>query len=112
MPDKPFEDERQRLDKWLFFSRLVKSRALAQELIEAGFVRVNGQTVTQPSRSLKIGDRLDVALERRDVVLVVKAPGDRRGSPGEARLLFDDLTPQQAPLSAFERAQRKLRPDG
>ncbi|WP_137129292.1 RNA-binding S4 domain-containing protein [Rhizobium sp. FY34] len=112
MSEKPFGDERQRLDKWLFFSRLVRSRALAQDLIGAGFVRVNGQPVTQPSRLLKIGDRLELVLERRDVVLVVKAPGARRGTPAEARLLFEDLTPQQAPLSAFERAQRKLRPDG
>ena len=31
--------ERQRLDKWLFFSRAVKSRTLAQKLIESGVVR-------------------------------------------------------------------------
>jgi ribosome-associated heat shock protein Hsp15 len=47
---------RQRLDKWLFFTRLQKSRSIAQKAIEAGHVRVNDARVTQPSFALKTGD--------------------------------------------------------
>ncbi|RVO83279.1 RNA-binding S4 domain-containing protein [Sinorhizobium medicae] len=84
---------RQRLDKWLFFARLIKSRSLAQKAIEAGHVVVNGKRETQSSAQIKAGDMLEVSLERRDLVLRVLLPGSRRGPYEEARLLYEDLTP-------------------
>lgn len=110
MTDKPLGDQRQRIDKWLFFSRLCKSRSLAQDLVEAGLVRVNGETVTQPSRLVKPGDRLDLQLESRDLVVLVRGGGNRRGPYEEARLLYDDLSKGGQPtLTPFERAQRRVR---
>jgi ribosome-associated heat shock protein Hsp15 len=109
MTDKPLEDQRQRIDKWLFFSRLVKSRALAQDFIESGAVRLNGVPVTQASRFVKPGDRLDLMLEHRDVTVQVKACGSRRGPPPEARGLYDDLTSLQPRLTPYERALRRPR---
>ncbi|QLF68698.1 RNA-binding S4 domain-containing protein [Peteryoungia desertarenae] len=100
---------RQRIDKWLFFARVTKSRSLAQERVAAGHVKVNGQTVRQPSHLLKAGDKIEVALERRDLVLVVVAPGERRGPYEEARRLYEDLTPapsEQEKLSALDQAVR------
>jgi ribosome-associated heat shock protein Hsp15 len=93
---------RQRIDKWLFFARMAKSRSIAQSLIQSNCIRINGALVSQPSYQVKTGDRLDIKLERRDVVLVVKSGGDRRGPFEEARLLYEDLTPPPA----FEQAQR------
>lgn len=84
---------RQRLDKWLFFARLIKSRSLAQKAIEAGHVAVNGKRETQSSAQIKAGDMLEVSLERRDLVVRVLLPGSRRGPYEEARLLYEDLTP-------------------
>ncbi len=84
---------RQRLDKWLFFARLIKSRSLAQKAIEAGHVAVNGKRETQPSAQIRAGDMLEVSLERRDLVVRVLLPGSRRGPYEEARLLYEDLTP-------------------
>ncbi|MBT9370592.1 RNA-binding S4 domain-containing protein [Rhizobium sp. CSW-27] len=107
MTEKPPGEQRQRIDKWLFFTRIARSRALAQDLVEAGFVRLNGQTVLQSSRMVRVGDRIEVQLERQDRILVVRAPGSRRGPFEEARLLYDDLTPPQPPLTPFERAQRR-----
>ncbi|WP_165216861.1 RNA-binding S4 domain-containing protein [Affinirhizobium pseudoryzae] len=110
MTEKPPGDQRQRIDKWLFFSRLCKSRSLAQDLVEAGLVRVNGEPVTQPSRMIKPGDRLDLQLESRDLVLLVRDSGTRRGPYEEARLLYEDLSADDQPrLTAFERAQRRVR---
>jgi Ribosome-associated heat shock protein implicated in the recycling of the 50S subunit (S4 paralog) len=100
---------RQRIDKWLFFARMVKSRSLAQTFIASNNVRVNGDLVTQPSFLVKPGDRINLALGRRDLVLVVKLGGERRGPFEEARLLYDDLTPapeEQKRLSLYEQAQR------
>ncbi|WP_331372589.1 RNA-binding S4 domain-containing protein [Sinorhizobium chiapasense] len=100
---------RQRLDKWLFFARLIKSRSLAQKAIEAGHVAVNGARVTQSSAQVKTGDTLELSLERRDLVVRVLLPGTRRGPYEEARLLYDDLTPPASSqrLTAFEQATRE-----
>lgn len=105
MDDKqPPSGSRQRIDKWLFFARVAKSRSLAQERVAAGHVSVNGQKVRQPSHQLKVGDRLDIAMPERDLVLVVKLPGERRGPYQEARLLYEDLTPvpEKKPFSPSE----------
>ncbi len=87
---------RQRLDKWLFFARLIKSRSLAQKAIEAGHVAVNGKRETQSSAQIKAGDMLEVSLERRDLVVRVLLPGSRRGPYEEARLLYEDLDSRRA----------------
>jgi ribosome-associated heat shock protein Hsp15 len=108
---QPSGDSRQRIDKWLFFTRMVKSRSLAQSHIQAGHVRINGDRVAQPSHMIKTGDKVEIALERRDLVLVVKAAGDRRGPYEEARLLYEDLTPppdEKKRLSLYEQATRAV----
>jgi ribosome-associated heat shock protein Hsp15 len=109
MTEKPQAETRQRIDKWLFFTRMVKSRSLAQGLLNSGHVKVNGTSIRQPSFQVKTGDRVELALERRDIILVVKSGGERRGPYEEARLLYDDLTPPREEterLTAFEQAQR------
>lgn len=101
---------RQRLDKWLFFTRLQKSRSIAQKAIEAGHVRVNEARITQPSFSVKAGDVVVLSLDRRDMTVRVLGLGNRRGPYEEARLLYEDLTPQPVPgekLNAFEQATRE-----
>lgn len=97
---------RQRIDKWLFFARIAKSRTLAQEWVSGGHVSVNGDKVRRSSAEVRVGDRLEVLVERRTYILVVKAPGERRGPYEEARLLYDDQSPPQERLTAFEQAQR------
>ena len=97
---------RQRIDKWLFFTRIAKSHTLAQEWVEGGHVTVNGETVRRSSAEVRVGDRLKVLAERRTHVLVVKAPGMRRGPYEEARLLYDDESPPPERLTPFEQAQR------
>jgi ribosome-associated heat shock protein Hsp15 len=89
----------QRLDKWLFFSRMVKTRGLAADLIRAGHVRVNGDKAGTPAKSVRPGDVLTIALERQVRVLKVLAPGDRRGPYPEARLLYEDLAPPPEALT-------------
>ncbi|AJY44725.1 RNA-binding S4 domain-containing protein [Martelella endophytica] len=100
---------RQRIDKWLFFARIVKSRSLAQKLVQAGNVSLNDAKVARASAEVTAGDRLVVSLERRDVHLIVRAPGARRGPFAEASQLYDDVSPppeERRRLSAFEQAQR------
>ncbi|MGX9143024.1 RNA-binding S4 domain-containing protein [Mesorhizobium sp. 128a] len=88
---------RQRIDKWLFFSRAVKSRSLAAKLVVAGRVRVNSDKAAQASDLVKPGDVLTITLERRISVWKVLGTGVRRGPAEEARTLYEDLSPPPAP---------------
>jgi ribosome-associated heat shock protein Hsp15 len=90
-------ETKQRIDKWLFFSRAVKSRSLAGKLADDGKVRVNGERTKGPSHGLRLGDRVEIEQDRHARVLIVKAFGERRGPASEAALLFEDQTPPPAP---------------
>ena len=83
--------ERQRIDKWLVYARVVKSRSLAARLVGAGHVRINRDKISDPSRTVKPGDVLTVALDSRVLVWRVLALAQRRGPPAEARTLYEDL---------------------
>jgi ribosome-associated heat shock protein Hsp15 len=87
MTDKP-NAPLQRLDKWLWYARVMKSRTAAAHLVESGKVRVNRMRVVKPSHTLREGDVLTIALRGELRVIEVLAVGARRGPPQEARLLY------------------------
>ncbi|QRM53496.1 RNA-binding S4 domain-containing protein [Sinorhizobium sp. BG8] len=95
--EQPTGLARQRIDKWLFFARLKKSRSLAAKAVESGDVAVNGQQIRQPSYGLKAGDVVVVSADRHDIVVKVLSGGVRRGPYEEARLLYEDMTPPPPP---------------
>jgi ribosome-associated heat shock protein Hsp15 len=105
-------DERQRIDKWLFFARVVKSRSLAAKLVQAGRVRVNREKAEQASHPIKPGDVLTITLDRRVLVYRVAGPGTRRGPAEEARLLYEDVGPPPPDRSAPPDAILPLREQG
>ncbi|TPK54939.1 RNA-binding S4 domain-containing protein [Mesorhizobium sp. B2-4-19] len=88
---------RQRIDKWLFFSRAVKSRSLAAKLVVAGRVRINRDKAAQASDLVKPGDVLTITLDRRIFVWKVLGAGVRRGPAEEARTLYEDVSPPPTP---------------
>ena len=85
------DGDRQRIDKWLVYARAVKSRSLAARLVEGGHVRVNRAKISDPSRPVRPGDVLTVALESGVFVWRILALGDRRGPATEARLLYEEV---------------------
>lgn len=87
------QEQRQRIDRWLFFARIVKSRSLAAKLVQSGRVRVNRDKIDQAARNVKVDDVLTITLERQVLVYRIVAPGSRRGPAPEARTLYEDLTP-------------------
>ena len=82
---------RQRIDKWLCYARVVKTRSLAARLVEDGFVRINGLRSVSPAKVVLVGDVLTIALERRVRVLRIVGTGERRGPFKEASLLFEEI---------------------
>jgi ribosome-associated heat shock protein Hsp15 len=85
--------DRQRIDKWLWHVRVVRTRSAAAALAGSGHVRVNGQRIDAPSRAVRIGDVVTVALDRRVRVLKVAGFVERRGSAESTRPLYEDLAP-------------------
>ena len=85
--------DRQRIDKWLWHARVVRTRTAAAELATAGHVRINGRRVDAPSRAVRPGDVVTVALDRAVRVVKVLAFAERRGSADDARALCQALEP-------------------
>jgi ribosome-associated heat shock protein Hsp15 len=84
-------NDRQRVDKWLWHARIVRTRSDAAALAQAGYVRLNGQRITAPGQPVRIGDVLTLALDRTVRVLRVEGFCDRRGPSPQARALYRDL---------------------
>jgi ribosome-associated heat shock protein Hsp15 len=103
-----------RVDRWLFFARVAKSRTLAAKMVGEGRIRVNREKIDHASHTLKADDVLTIALDRRVLVLKLVAPGTRRGPAEEARTLYEDLTPvipkEERPTIVAEREAGAGRP--
>ena len=103
--------DRQRVDKWLWHARVVRTRAGAAALAASGHVRINGQRVDAPSRIVRRGDVVTVALDRVVQVLAVHGFAERRGSAADARSLCA-LLEEPAPGRPTEPARPALREAG
>jgi ribosome-associated heat shock protein Hsp15 len=83
----------------LVYARFVKHRSLATNLITEGHVRLNRLRVSKPGHVVKEGDVLTLSLPGQVRVVKVLAAAERRGPSAEAKLLYEDLLPQQSPAS-------------
>lgn len=99
-------EPRQRLDKWLWFARIVKSRTLAAKLVAEGYVRVNAVRIENPAKPVGPGDVLTIGLQREVKVLRILANAERRGPYSEARLLYIDLNEIQRGNEPSDEAPR------
>jgi ribosome-associated heat shock protein Hsp15 len=84
--------DRQRIDKWLWHARMVRTRNAAAALAEAGFVRLNGKRVTAPGHLVRVGDVVTLALDRAVKVVRVEGFCEKRGDASAARAIYRDLT--------------------
>jgi ribosome-associated heat shock protein Hsp15 len=82
-----------RVDKWLWFARLFKSRTLAAALCQSGRLRINSVIVHKAHHALKPGDVLTFPKADHIRVIRVVALGSRRGPAPEAQALYEDLDP-------------------
>ncbi len=81
-----------RLDKFLWFARIVKTRAGAQTLAEEGRIRIGGRVIDRAHAPVRVGDVLSFAHRGEVRVLKIEALPARRGPPVEARRLYCELT--------------------
>ncbi len=87
------EEDRIRIDKWLWQARFFKTRGLAAEVVTKGRLRLNGVKMAKPGRAVGQGDVLTFAQAKAIRVVRILACGTRRGPAEEARALYDDLAP-------------------
>jgi len=88
---------KERLDRFLFFSRAVKSRTLAQKIIESGAIRVNSDKTDRSDHKVGAGDVLTMSIHGRILIWRILDPGTRRGPASEAQGLYEDMSPPMLP---------------
>lgn len=104
--------DRQRIDKWLWHARVVRTRQAAAELAASGHVRVNAQRIDAASRQVKPGDVVTVGLDRTVRILKVIGFSERRGSADDARTLCEDIRPDPGPPEATPAPPSAIRERG
>jgi ribosome-associated heat shock protein Hsp15 len=98
--------ESERIDRWLFFVRLYKSRSLATTAVNGGKVHLNGER-TKPSHAIRPGDRIVFMRGAVAFECVVKAIAARRGPAAEAARCYDE-TPESVARRAEFAARMKV----
>jgi len=101
---------KERLDRFLFFSRALKSRTLAQKLIETGAIRVNSERTSRSDLKVGAGDVLTMQLHGRILVWRILDCGTRRGPASEAQALYEDLSPPAPPRADLSPYQAAIAP--
>lgn len=91
MPGFGVAEGSMRIDKFLWFARIVKTRSLAQQLAENGRLRLQGRVIDRAHAVVRVGEVMSFASRGRVRVLRVEALPSRRGPPAEARLLYTEL---------------------
>jgi ribosome-associated heat shock protein Hsp15 len=81
-----------RIDKFLCFVRVVKTRGLAQQLVEQGHLRIDGKPTMRAAAEVRIGTVLTFPLNEHVRILRVDALPERRGSAPEAQACYTDLS--------------------
>src|SRR4051794_2259910 len=100
------DGDRQRIDKWLWAARLLKTRSLAIDAVRGGHVQVNGQRV-KPAKEVGAGDRIELRLgPRRHLTVDVRGCAERRGPASEAALLYEETAES---VAAREQAAAEAR---
>ena len=80
-----------RIDRFLFFIRLVKSRTLAQSIIDQGHVRIDGRRVEKSSEEVRVGSVVALPLHGQVRIQRAVALPTRRGPAPEARACYEEL---------------------
>ena len=95
-----------RLDKWLWVSRLYRTRTLATESVNGGKVRVNGQPA-KPARLLRAGDEISLLRGGEPMTVIVRGMAAQRVSAKDVPALYEETADSLATREAL-RAQRAL----
>jgi ribosome-associated heat shock protein Hsp15 len=88
-PDVEQTHEPIRIDKWLWAARFFKTRSLAADAVTGGKIEVNGVRA-KPSRTMRLGDKLNIRRGPYEWTVVVKGLAKLRGPAAKAQLLYEE----------------------
>jgi ribosome-associated heat shock protein Hsp15 len=103
------EDERTRIDKWLWAARFFKTRSIAADAVDSGRILVNGAKV-KPARALKLDDQLEIRTLGALYVVHVKELSAQRGPAAQAARLYEE-TEQSKQARAQASLEHVAHPD-
>lgn len=83
-----------RLDRFLWYARLAKTRSAAQAIAEKGTLRLDGRRIERAAAPVRVGAILAFPLRGRVIALRVEVLPKRRGPPAEAATLYTSLETQ------------------
>jgi ribosome-associated heat shock protein Hsp15 len=90
------EGETMRLDRFLWFARIAKTRSAAQAIAEKGTLRIDGRRIERSAAPVRIGSVLAFPLFGKVRVLRVEALPHRRGPPAEALACYQNLVTERS----------------
>ena len=90
-----------RLDSYLYYIRIFKSRRIATKFVLTNRLRISGQVTQKPHRMISIGDVLTMTINDNIKILKVLDIPNRRGPYSESLNFYEDITP-------IENLQRKV----
>ena len=93
MTSNAFEKKNIRLDLYLFYIRIFKSRNSATKFIISNRLRISGQVTQKPHKLISIGDVLSMPIQDYVKILKVVDIPKRRGPFSEALNYYEDITP-------------------
>jgi ribosome-associated heat shock protein Hsp15 len=102
------DDNKLRLDKWLWAARFFKTRSLATDAIEGGKVHVNGQRV-KPSKIVQLNQEITIQIGFMEKTIIVKALSNQRRPFSEASQLYEE-TPESISKREELKEQRQFEP--
>jgi ribosome-associated heat shock protein Hsp15 len=105
------DDDRLRVDKWLWAARFYKTRSLASDAVKGGLVQVGGQRA-KPSKEICAGDRLEITIGQTRRVVLVLGVAPRRGPASEAALLYEETADSVAERQRRAAERRLAQPPG
>jgi len=88
------ENEKLRLDKYLWAIRIFKTRTLATKACEEGKVKWNGNNV-KPAKTVSMGDRYDIKTPERRWTIEVTGLLHNRAAYPDAIKNYIDLTSEE-----------------
>jgi ribosome-associated heat shock protein Hsp15 len=99
------DDDKIRIDKWLWAARFFKTRSLAKQAIDGGKIQCDGQRI-KASKEVVVGLVLNIRQDLDEKIVVVKALSDQRRGAPEAALLYEE-TEESKNLREKRQAERK-----
>jgi ribosome-associated heat shock protein Hsp15 len=93
-------EDRTRVDKWLWAARFYKTRSLAAEAVAGGKVQVNGERVKR-AKPLQVGDEVRIRQGPYEHLVVVRELSDQRGPAARAVELYEETAESRAAREAM-----------